>query len=322
MLAEKAEVAGESYVADWLERLDAERDNFRAALRWALDAGQPVLALQLANTLGRFWVIRAHREGYGWLSEGLEAAREAPADVRARALMWAASTVWFTGDFARATALSEESLGLFRELGDDENVAALLDRLAAGRMVEADLDEARTMAEESLAIFRSLGNQAGAAHPMAKIAHIEVLRGDLDRGVRLLEEALELAREIGDWWLAGHLMIALADVERRRGNTARAAVLCREGIAVARDLQNVPQLINAFAVIAGVEAAAGRSRRAGVLWGAVETIEREGTATLEDDDRAAFETTFLARPDPELQAGRDEGRALSLDEAVAFALAD
>ncbi len=118
-LAKHAELTGEN-TPTWLGRLDADRENLRAAIRWALDEREPVLALRLAGTLGRYWVIRAHEEGYGWLTESLEAAPDAPADVRAAALMWAGSTIFLTGDYERRAALSEEALELYRQLGDKQ----------------------------------------------------------------------------------------------------------------------------------------------------------------------------------------------------------
>jgi predicted ATPase len=321
-LAETAEVHGEAYGAGELDRLDAERDNFRAALRWALDAGRPVLALRLASALGRFWVIRAHQEGYGWLSDALAEATDAPADVRANALMWAGSTLWFTGDLPRATELCEESLALFRELGDDEKVAALLDRVAAGRIVRGDLEPASAMAAESLAIYRALGNRTGTLYPLTKTAQIAAMQGDPERGETLGEEAMELAREVGDSWWASWILGFLAELASQRGDTARAVTLVRESLTLAHELRNVPNLLYAFATLAGLEAAEGRSRRAATLWGAVEALEETGEAVLDPTERATYEEQVLAQRDADFEAAREAGRVLSLDEAVAFALRD
>jgi predicted ATPase/class 3 adenylate cyclase len=321
-LAEAAEVQGEGYGAGWLDRLDAERDNFRAALRWGLDEGRPVLALRLASALGRFWVIRAHREGYGWLSEALEAARDAPPDVRAPALMWAGSTLFFTADYARSEALCEEALGLFRELGDDENVAAMLDRLAASRMVHDDFATARAMADESVALYRALGNRARTTYPLSKVAADECVRGNRDRGIALFEEALDLAREIGDSWWAGGLLLQLAWWVGEQGDRAKAVALLRESVVIGHELGNAPHLVNAFAGLATLAAADGHARRAGTLWGAVEALEATGEAMLDPGERAGYEEQLLAQPDADFEAGREAGRALTLDDAVAFALTD
>jgi predicted ATPase len=321
-LAEAAEVRGEAYARGELERLDAERDNFRAALRWALDVGRPVLALRLASALGRFWVIRAHQEGYGWLSEALAEAKDAPADVRAPALMWAGSTLFFTADYARSEALAEEALALFRELGDQASVAALLDRLAASRMVQDDFETARAMADESVALHRALGNRAGTVYPLSKVAADEFIRGDRDRGIALAEEALDLAREIGDTWWACGLLLQLGWMAGEQGDRARAVALTRESVSISHELGNAPHLLNAFAALAALAAAEGDARRAATLWGAVEALEERGEAVLDPTERATYEEQVLAQRDADFGAARDTGRALGLDEAVAYALSD
>jgi predicted ATPase len=321
-LAQGAQVVSEDYAPGWLERLDAERDNFRAALRWALDTGRGVEALSLATALGRLWVIRSHREGYGWLSEALEAAPDAPAEIRAPALMWAGSTVFFTGDVILAEQFFEQALALFRQLGDDQSVAALLERLAAPRMAAGDLEAARAMAEESLALYRAAGNRAAAAYPLSKLAGIEWLSGNREQGIGLMQEALELARETGDMWWASGLMLNLGEMLAEQGEQANANVLVRESLSIAHELQNAPHIGYAFALLATFAAADGDSRRAGTLWGAVEALEERGEAwMLDPTERARYEAAALGPGGAELEAGRTRGHALSLDEAVAFALA-
>jgi len=321
-LAEEAEVNGEGYAPEWLNRLDAERDNFRAAMRWALDNGQPVLALRLASALGRLWVIRAHQEGYGWLSEALEAADDAPPNVRAAGLMWAASTVFFTGDFERAAAFSEEALALFQQLGDDRNVAHMLDRLSAAARVAGDGVKARALAEESLALFRELGDRPGSLYPLSKVALDEWSRGHRERGLALTEEALALAREVGDsWWEAG-LLGDLAQMAWEVADLARAASLARDCVSLGHELGNAFTLVYGLGLLAAVAAAEGRRAQAGRLWGAVEAIEESEEVKLSYEDRVRYEEAVLALSDAELDAARAEGQAMTLDEAVEHALSE
>jgi predicted ATPase/DNA-binding SARP family transcriptional activator len=319
-LAEAAEVKGGASTPESLDRLDAERDNFRAAMRWALDEGRPVSALRLASALGRLWVIRAHREGYDWLSEALEAAPDAPPEVRAAGLMWAGSTVFFTGDHERATALGEEALVLFRQLGDKRNVARELDRLAAATALSGDRAKARALADESLALFRETGDRAGSLYPLSKVALDERMSGKRERGVALTTEALELAREVGDWWWAGGLLADLADMAWEDGDLSRAATFSRDSLSLAHVLGDVRGVADGLGLLAVLAAAEGDRARASRLWGAVEALEESGETRLEADARARCEGAILPLSDAELEAARAEGRAMTLDETVQYAL--
>ncbi len=300
-LAEKAEVKGEALEAGWLDRLDAERDNFRAAMRWALDEGEPVLALRLAGELGHFWVIRAHQEGYGWLAEALEAAPDAPPDVLANGLMWAGSTVYFTGDYERAAALGEHALELFRELKDKRNVARMLDRLAAPAEVLGNHAKARELADESLALFRELGDRTGSMYPLSKVALDEWKRGNQKRGVALTEEALDLAREAGDVWWAAGLLADLGEMAWEQGDLARAAAFSRECVLLAHELHNAYTLAYGFGLLAALAALDGDRVRAGRLWGAVERLDDKGEARLDPESRARYERAVLALSDAKLE---------------------
>jgi len=319
-LAEDAELGGEVYTTAGLGRLDAERDNFRAAMRWALDEREPELALRLAGALGRFWTIRAHREGYRWLTEALESAPGAPPDVRAIGLMWAGSTIFFTHDYERAAELLEEALDLFRQLGDKKHVASVLGPLSGAVGNLGDHAKARTLADESLTLFREIGDRAGSLYPLSAVALDEWKRGDPERGLRLTEEALALARETGDTWWAAYLLRQLAQMAWNEGDPARAAALTRESVSLAYELANAPTLAYGFGLLAELAAAAGERTRAGRLWGAVEALVELGEASLSAPARARYEEAVLALSDAAFEASRAEGREMTLDEAVEHAL--
>jgi hypothetical protein len=110
----------------WLERLEAEHDNLRAALSWSLN-DEPEQALRLAAALARFWEIRAYfSEGSGWLEAGLRRSGRADAAIRARASTEAGTFAWCRGDHDRAIAFHREALTLYRGLGDERGVAFAL----------------------------------------------------------------------------------------------------------------------------------------------------------------------------------------------------
>ena len=123
-LAEKAEPEfGGPEQATWLERLEREHDNLRAALNWSLEQGKArrrmEMALRLGGALRRFWLVHAHiGEGRVFLEQALAEGGEVAASVRAKALVAAANLAASQNDYDRTETLCQESLALFQELGD------------------------------------------------------------------------------------------------------------------------------------------------------------------------------------------------------------
>jgi predicted ATPase/DNA-binding SARP family transcriptional activator len=207
-LAERAEpqlfTHGE---ATWLARLDAEVDNFRAALDWSV-RHDPLAALRLAGVLVWFWDIRAmYDEGLEWVSAALDAAGDAaPIGERAAAL--------------RAQVDLQAGKGSFYDW-------------------ESSLENARAGASEALALSRQVGDPAGIAHALLGLAQLEVAEPLPQRRRRALaEEALALARESGDERLVAFALRARALARSEAEGTADldAAVAALRGIGSSREL--------------------------------------------------------------------------------------
>jgi non-specific serine/threonine protein kinase len=124
-LAEEAEEdTGGARQVPWLERLEREHDNFRAALSWALDRKEAELGLRLSAALGGFWFIRGHfSEGHLWLKKTLENSSATAEPARAKALTYSGWLAWERGDYEQSKRFSEEALTLSRNLGDKVNTA-------------------------------------------------------------------------------------------------------------------------------------------------------------------------------------------------------
>ena len=140
-----------------------ELPNFRKALEWAAEAGDPALGLQLMFSLEQFWVAQAPFEGRLWLERLLPRSNDVSATLRARALLTYGGLVFIVGEFARGTEINEESLALYRSIGDERGAASVLNRLIYSAVVEDDLAKARTLAEESLEIQRRFADTLGEA---------------------------------------------------------------------------------------------------------------------------------------------------------------
>ena len=179
----------------WLDRLEIEHDNLRAALRWATGHGEVEIALPRA-ALSRFWQVHAHlTEGLKWLESALAWTSDASITTRARALDAAGHLARDRADYDRAWMFYEESLGLRRELDDRRGTAPTLNNLGSAQL-RGDYDRAVALLEESLALFRALGDERGVALSLLTLRH--AVQGDLARATAHYEESLALFRALGD----------------------------------------------------------------------------------------------------------------------------
>ncbi|TML76960.1 MAG: protein kinase, partial [Actinobacteria bacterium] len=163
-----ANLAGEDPVP-WLDRLEAEHSNIRAALGWAIDADVE-LALQLVSALRPFWEVRGHwAEGLRWADEALAADGATAPEVRAAAVAFAAGAALRVGELARADELYGEVLALALEQGDVEGEARALSDLGTVAAVRGDLSNARALLEESVERYRELDVPRGLAIALSNL---------------------------------------------------------------------------------------------------------------------------------------------------------
>jgi predicted ATPase len=185
----------------WLNRLTAEQDNLRAALSWSTAVetqrgSGPAAGLRLAGALWRFWWMRGFpHEGRRRLDLTLATGGAAPAFLRARALIGAGVLAADQGDYTRARALHEESLTIWRSLGDPSSAAEALNNLGSVVQQQGDYGAARLLHEESLALWRAQGEVRGIARALNQLACIaRDDQGDYRLAGALLEESLALRR--------------------------------------------------------------------------------------------------------------------------------
>jgi predicted ATPase len=139
----------------WLDRLKAELDNLRAALRWAVSRGERERGLRLGGALWLFWFMRGRlTEGREWLEELLALAdRETHRVARAKALAGAATLARYQGDHTAARLLAEQALAIHRELSDQQGIANALDTLGYLAFYREDFATAGTLYQEPLISF-------------------------------------------------------------------------------------------------------------------------------------------------------------------------
>jgi predicted ATPase/class 3 adenylate cyclase len=322
--------------AQWLDMLEREHDNCRAALMWARERAAVAEGLRLASALAYFWKARGYlTEGREWL-EGLLALRPegagaknnadgdiAPVAVRARALFGVGELASTQGDSSHATIWLEEGLALAREADDLRLVVDILNRLGVTAAYQNNIELAARRIEECLVLARELNDPAHLIAPLNNMGEMAFIHGDLERAVAYYEEALSVSRQIGD--IRTQVMIGnLGNVARRQGNLSQAKALYREAIELAQVYGDPRSIAETLESIAMVMATAGDGQHAARLLGASSTARDAIGAPQPPNELADIEasiaTTRAALGEEAWQAAFEAGRMLSLEEAFQEAL--
>ena len=308
----------------WLDRLELEHDNMRAALNWARVGAKDEEGLQLAAALAPFWEFRGHiAEGRRWLEEMLAAVEGSPG-ARARALNAAGFLVMRAGDHRAALALYQESLALRRVLGDRRGMAVALNNIGNAYVEMGEYAQAEPAYAEALELCREIGDQSGVATEFNNQAEAARGLGQYERAEALALESLALRREQGDLRGIAETTNNLGLAASAQGRYERAVALFKEGLRLSREVGDMLRLLEAMAGLAWAAAALGQPRRAALLGAAVEA-ERKRLAMpapilMRTERDRAIEAMRAALGEEAFAAAWTEGQGTTLTEAIALAL--
>ena len=225
----------------WQKYLNAEHDNFRAALRWIAERGEIEPQLRLVVALIDFWRAQGYwREGRQYLEQALTTTGSRDAGLRshwlARALFGAGYLAWLQSDYTAARPHLEASVRLWRELSNKGDLAYSLMNLAWVELQTGNYAVGQALAEESAALAREAGNNSVRGFALVYLGGLAFEQGDDVAGNRIFEEVLPVLREQGDKW---NLAAALSWVGRRmyaQGNFQQAASLGEEALTMWREI--------------------------------------------------------------------------------------
>jgi predicted ATPase len=353
---------------EWLDRLEEEHDNLRAALAHARDRTQEEdregrrteIGLRTAGALQRFWELRGYlTEGREQLAAALLGTRESrgsrvqspestpsrlgtldpgPATTRVEAsrargkALGAVGTLALRqGDYEAQRAYSEEALAAYRLAGDKIGIANSLVLIGVGAYYQGDYDRARTLNEESLAIFREVGDKGGIAVTLLSLGVVAYLQGEYDRARTLTEESLAIRREQGDKWGSAVLLNNLGNIAYMAGDFEQAHAVHTESLRMGVELGHKGGIAMSLAGVG--EAAIGLGKREGkvdwvekgaALLGASDGLHKEIEAIREGDDAIPYdhaaEAGMAQLGEERFERLREEGRAMSMEQAVEYAL--
>jgi predicted ATPase/class 3 adenylate cyclase len=223
----------------WLERLDLEHDNMRAALSWMLESEEAEPGLRLSGALWRFWWMRGHySEGRRWLEEAL-AKDGRPSAARAKALEAVGWLADDQGDIDRAVEAAEEGLSLSARVEIESSItASFLRMLGSAAYVHGDHEQAARLYEESLALSREASDERGVASSLLQLGNVSGDRGNHEEAKTFYEEGLALSRKLDDKALLASALISVGAEFLLQGDHERGAMLNEEAAELYRERGN------------------------------------------------------------------------------------
>jgi tetratricopeptide (TPR) repeat protein len=310
----------------WLDRLEDDHDNIRAALEWFMARGDADCAADLVHGVWRFWQQRGHLvEGRRRIDQVLAMAGASPGSTaRLRALEAAGGLAYWTADMRSAASHYAAAVEEARATGDEAEIANALYNQSFAQNPEgspatwvADLLAAdQPMLEEALEIWTRLGDDSGRARALWAIGEHHIYRGELEEGEAAVSEALSIFERLGDaFWVAwSHFTRAYGRV--RLGHVQAAARDLHDALAGFLKADDVSGVVLVQAGLAGLLLETGRTEDAYRVAAATERrMSQTGIylATLSSSE--LFEMPDLQTADPALRRALDEGAAWSADEA-------
>ena len=246
----------------WLDRLEREHDNVRAALQWSLHVPEPdeghalpeaaLFGVRLAAALARFWWIRTHwTDGRAWLTHALDrlpaetvdanefaATQPELARVQSRVLRGVGLLAYAQTDLQLAEHYYAWSLRLARPLGDKIWTSIVLDNLGTVAMTQGDFARAKVLTEEGLALDREMNNLRGVAFSLGTLGELAFTQGDYELAEGYWAEAVEMYRARGDENSVALTLVNLGATVIHLDRNADAMAYNLEGLALGQKLGN------------------------------------------------------------------------------------
>lgn len=325
-LAEEAEkhLKGEESVK-WLDLLEEEHDNLRAALRWALK-NDAETAARLAAALRLFWLFHSHlEEGRKWLEAGLECTEDDFfSETRFNLLNLIGTFARFQGDYRGARKIYERQLAEAKEANDLWQIAEANSGLGSVAYQQGDFATARKFLGETLSVSRELNEKYGIAATLNSLGDIARTEGDNAAARLLFEESLEISRELGTKQFICAILANLGAVTFAESDYRAARRHFKEALTTAQEMGNKTVVSLSLDGFAALAAELGESDCAAELAGAAEHLRESIGYEMEPADLSFRETYFSklrrALSEFDLSASFERGRRLKPEEAVSLCL--
>jgi ATP/maltotriose-dependent transcriptional regulator MalT len=245
--------------------------------------------------------------------------------VRAKALLHAGHLALNKGDYAQTLALAEASLSLYQRLDDKQGIAKSLELMGVIAHWQGDRHRGASLLQESLNIFREIGHDWGMAITLLYLGDLRSRQGDYEQANTHLQESLALFQKLEDKWGFAFALGGVGELFRRQGNYQQAVTHFQQSLTLRQEQNNssgMPFNLEALAITAAEQ---GQSEGSARLWGAAEALREVTHAALPPSYQADYapylEAAAAALGEEAFAAAWAEGRALTLEQAIALAMA-
>jgi predicted ATPase/class 3 adenylate cyclase len=323
-LAEEAEPNLRGSPKEWLDRLEREHDNLRAALDRPEASAERQLALQLTGALWKFWYQRGHMGEGGRRLESALAADGRPTAARARALNGATAMALDAGEVPTARVRAEEALELHRTLGNAWGTANSVLLLGNVNAEEGDFARAHELFDECVGVFRELGDEHYTLLATRLLAWMCYELGDRERAQTLHEDVVRRARALGNERMQATSLGALGEYALYEDRVQDALAMLKESTRIYSNLGERHEIgvnLCRFARAFAVEGRAWTAAQVLARWEALrEEIGVSEYLWLAEMNEGTLAIARAQLDEAALAEARKQGRALTVEEAVTLAL--
>lgn len=261
---------------EWMERLERDLHNIRAALTWLITTSQADLAMGLAGDLLMFWLKRAHvAEGRAWLERALALPPGESSPIRLHALVASCVMAGPSGDLPRAA----QALAMAQALGD-RAAEGRLRMLHGSPILTTQPEAAREHFAQALALHEAVDDQPWRAVALMMLGLAAGRLGQPEQAMGYLDAAIAVSDEVGDLWTQLLARQATATIARLAGNHAEAAALALACLEATLELGDGVGANEALIAFAGILLDLGQAHHAAQMFGAAELLrETAGLST-------------------------------------------
>jgi non-specific serine/threonine protein kinase len=312
----------------WLEKLRLEYDNLRTALEHTLGGADVIRGFKIVGALRFFWYSNGLiAEGLRWIERALKYKGDVPLNVRAKAYVTAAELAFVKGDLEKDKFFSRKAVELAQESGDQQILAwALLTRSKSYTVSRDQAAEGIPLGQESLTIFRKVNYIPGMTVALNVLGELSRQAGDYEHAEEYYREGLQLSRQAGDKRRVAVILSCLSLIAMHQGEYQQAQQLGIESLEMEVALGIKYYIAMSLACLSGPVAMLGHPKKGVMLLGASQSILEALGAVLQPPDQMEVDKYLVIikeqLDEESFKNALAEGRRMSFEEAVSFALND